>query len=76
MLLGAIGILDNNADVLDAVMDDLRAVRGRDGLGKAERLKVDQLLSKIAQLQVAPYRVALSLFYPPLNRLTELFLRH
>jgi superkiller protein 3 len=54
MLLGAIGILDNNEDVLEAVMDDLRAVRGREGLDKASRVKADQLLSKIAQLQVAP----------------------
>ncbi|CUS14034.1 unnamed protein product [Tuber aestivum] len=51
MLLGAIGILDNNEDVLEAVMDDLQAVRGREGLIKASRQQVDNLLTKMAQLQ-------------------------
>jgi hypothetical protein len=54
MLLGAIGMLDNSEDVLEAVMDDLRAVRGRDGLDKSSKQKVDRLLSRIAQLQVSP----------------------
>ncbi|KAG0633574.1 hypothetical protein HOY80DRAFT_991029 [Tuber brumale] len=51
MLLGAIGILDNNEDVLEAVMDDLQAVRGREGLIKASKQQVDSLLTKMAQLQ-------------------------
>lgn len=52
LLLGTIGVLDNSEDVVDAVLDDLQAVRGREKLDKASREKVDQLLSSIAQLQV------------------------
>lgn len=53
MLLGAIGILDDNEDVLEAVMDDLQAVQGREGLTKASKQQVDDLLTKMAQLQVS-----------------------
>jgi len=53
MLLGAIGVLDNNEDVLEAVMDDLQAFRGREGLVKASKQQVDDLLTKMAQLQVS-----------------------
>ncbi|RPA93643.1 protein prenylyltransferase [Choiromyces venosus 120613-1] len=51
MLLGAIGILDHNEDILEAVIDDLQAVRGREGLNKTSKQKVDNLLTKMAQLQ-------------------------
>jgi len=53
MLLGAIGILDDNEDVLEAVMDDLQAVQGREGLTKASKQQADDLLTKMAQLQVS-----------------------
>lgn len=52
LLLGTIGVLDNNEDVVEAVLDDLQVVRGREGLDRVARHKVDQLLSSIAQLQV------------------------
>lgn len=52
LLLGTIGILDSNEDVVEAVLDDLQNVRGTEGLDRFARHKVDQLLSSIAQLQV------------------------
>jgi superkiller protein 3 len=52
LLLGAIGVLDNNEDVVDAVMDDLQAVCGDDKIDEASREKVDKLLSLIGQLMV------------------------
>ncbi|KAL7276275.1 Superkiller protein 3 [Rhizina undulata] len=50
LLLGTIGALDNS-EVVEAVMDDLQAVRGREGLDRATIQDVDYLLSSIAQLQ-------------------------
>lgn len=52
LLLGTIGVIDNNEDVVEAVLDDLQAVRGRENLDTIARHKVDQLLSSIAQIQV------------------------
>lgn len=52
LLLGTIGVLDNSEDVVEAVLDDLQAMRGRDDLDTVARHKVDQLLNSIAQLQV------------------------
>lgn len=60
LLLGTIGVLDNNEDVVEAVLDDLQDVRGRENLDTVSRHKVDQLLSSIAQLQVRLLTLLLS----------------
>lgn len=50
LLLGTIGVLDRSEDVTEAVSDDLRSFRARDGLSRDVREKIDNLLTAIAQL--------------------------
>lgn len=50
LLLSSIGVLDQNEDILDAVMDDLYSVRGNN-LDIALKDKVDKILNVVAQLQ-------------------------
>ena len=50
LLLGSIGVLDHNEDILEAVMDDLYSVRGNK-LDITLKDKVDNILNVVAQLQ-------------------------
>ena len=50
LLLGSIGVLDQNEDILEAVMDDLYSVRGNT-LDITLKDKVDNILNVVAQLQ-------------------------
>lgn len=51
LLLGSIGVLDQNEDILEAVMNDLYSVRGNN-LAINLKDKVDNFLTVISQLQV------------------------
>lgn len=50
LLLGTIGVLDRSEDVTEAVLDDLRSFRAREGLSRDVKEKIDNLLGAIAQL--------------------------
>ena len=50
LLLGSIGVLDQNEDILEAIMDDLYSVRGNK-LDISLKDKVDSILNVVAQLQ-------------------------
>lgn len=50
LLLGAIGVLDNSPGVAEAIKDDLTTFRTKDGLSKADREKIDNLLTATAQM--------------------------
>lgn len=47
-LLGAIAVLDNDTDTIEAVSDDLRGLRTRDDLSSQQKLKVAQLMTALA----------------------------
>lgn len=49
LLLGAIGVLDESAEVAEAVVDDLRSFRAKDSLPKIVQERIDDLLTAIAQ---------------------------
>ncbi|KAA8909787.1 hypothetical protein FN846DRAFT_941480 [Sphaerosporella brunnea] len=50
LLLGTIGVLDKSEDVAEAVLDDLRSFRVKEGLPREVKEKIDNLLTAIAQL--------------------------
>jgi superkiller protein 3 len=50
LLLGTIGVLDKSQDVAEAVLDDLRSFRAKEGLPREVKEKIDNLLTAIAQL--------------------------
>jgi superkiller protein 3 len=50
LLLGTIGVMDKSEDVAEAVEDDLRAFRAKEGLPRNIREKIDNLLIATAQL--------------------------
>ena len=51
LLLGSIGVLDENEDILEAVMDDLYSVRANE-VGMNLKDKVDGLLTVVSGLRV------------------------
>jgi superkiller protein 3 len=72
LLLAAIGVLDADADVLEAVEDDLKGLLGSDQITRATRGQVGELLSALRTSKAWPvaapsFTAQISVFITPYN---------